>query len=271
MDKEKIARCLILQYLSSCCDEDSEHHDELEVSIECLKTIWEIDDFSVNLPNVRSIVDLIPEPKYDTEKAMQLKQDGNNLLKDGNLDGALQKYNEAIKTDPTQSTFYCNRAAVYSKQEKHELAIEDCEQAISLDPEYATAYSRLGFAYYKLGKIDKAREAYKRGLTACPNNQSLKENLESLGPDPSPQQQQQMPNPDAMMGLLSNFMQDPQGMMNKVTENLYNSPETREMMNDPEMQTILQQIQTNPLSILSMANDPRVQRLFKAIIDSWSK
>ena len=208
MDKEKIARCLILQYLTQCSVEDTEHSEELNVSIDCLKNIWAIEDYNVTLPNVHSIIDLIPSSEYDTERAMQLKQEGNTLLKEGNLDGAIQKYNEAIATDPTQSTFYCNRAAVFTKKDNNEKAIEDCEKAISLDPEYATAYSRLGYAYFKLGNIKKAREAYNRGLRACPNSESLKESLKSLGPETTRQQNQAPPGND-FFSMLGNFTQDP--------------------------------------------------------------
>ncbi|KAK8884126.1 hypothetical protein M9Y10_043231 [Tritrichomonas musculus] len=260
MDKEKIARCLILQYLTQCSAEDTEHSDELGVSIDCLKEIWKIEDFNVSLPNVHSIVDLIPSPEHDTERAMQLKQEGNALLKEGNLDGAISKYNEAIATDPTQSTFYCNRAAVYTRKENHEKAIEDCEKAISLDPNYATAYSRLGYAYFKLGNIEKAREAYNRGLRACPNNESLKENLKSLGPEP-PKQSNQMPGD--FLSMLGNFTQDPQ-MMSKIIEKM-NSPEVQQLMQDPEMAEFMNEIKSNPTSIFTKMNDPRMQRLFTTI------
>lgn len=262
MDKEKIARCLILQYLTQCSVEDTEHTDELNVSIDCLKTIWELEDFSVSLPNVHSIVDLIPSTEYDTERAMQLKQEGNALLKEGNLDGAIQKYTEAIATDPTQSTFYCNRAAAYTKKDNNEKAIEDCEKAISLDPKYATAYSRLGYAYFKLKNIEKAREAYNRGLRACPDNDSLKENLKSLGPEQTKQQTQAPPGND-FFSMLGNFAQDPQ-MMNRIFEKM-NSPEVQQLMQDPEMADFMNEIKSNPTAIFSKMNDPRMQRLFNAI------
>ncbi|OHT00039.1 TPR Domain containing protein [Tritrichomonas foetus] len=270
MDKEKIARCLILQYLTQCCADDTEHRDELEVSIDCLKTIWGINDFSVSIPNVHSIVDLIPAPQYDTDRAMELKQEGNTLLREGNLDGAIAKYNEAIATDPNQSTFYCNRAAVYSKKGNHQQAIEDCEKAISLDQEYATAYSRLGFAYYQLGNVEKAREAYKRGLRACPNNENLKENLNSLGPDPSAgsatnnANSGQMPGGDVLGSMLGNFAQNP-AMISQLAEKM-NSPEVQQLMQDPEMSSFMEQIKSNPASLFSMMGDPRMQRLFQAIM-----
>jgi len=51
-----------------------------------------------------------------------LKEDGNKLFKDNKLDEAYNKYDEAIKLDPlnttTASKLYCNKAAVAMKMKK---------------------------------------------------------------------------------------------------------------------------------------------------------
>lgn len=263
MEQEKIARCLILQYLESCCASDASHHDELEVAIECLKNIWNLEKHDVTVPGVKSIVDLIPAPKYDTEKALALKAEGNTALQNGNFDIAIAKYTEAIQVDPTQATFYCNRAAAYTKKEDFNKAIPDCEEAIRLDPSYATAYSRLGFAYYSLGKIEEAREAYNRGIRACPTNESLKSNLASLGPEPAQQQQSAGGAPD-FASMIGQFASNP-GMLSQLTEKL-KSPEVLALMQEPGMAEFLQQIQSNPGAIFSLLSDPRMQRLMGAVM-----
>ena len=40
--------------------------------------------------------------------------------------------------------FLSNRAAAYSKLNKHVQAIEDCERALTIDPQYSKAYGRMG-------------------------------------------------------------------------------------------------------------------------------
>ncbi|KAH0795374.1 small glutamine-rich tetratricopeptide repeat-containing protein beta [Histomonas meleagridis] len=255
--KHKTARCLILQYLESCSQEDKDHRDELEVAIDCLKNIWGIENSSISIPGVSSILDLVPDSGYDTEKANALKLEGNDLLRAGKFQEAISKYTEAIDVDPTQSAYYCNRAAVYSKINQHEKAITDCEKAIQLTPDYATAYSRLGYAYYSMGQTEKAREAYKRGLRACPNNQNLKDNLESLGPE--------IPNPQPQGGqdFLSGLMNNP--MFAQLGQKLQ-SPEVQALLQEPEMQDLYEKIQANPAAIMSYLGDPRMQRLMGLIM-----
>jgi tetratricopeptide (TPR) repeat protein len=248
MDKTNIARRLVVRYLESCVASDPEHEEEFSVSIECLKTIWAIQDTSVPLPGVNSLIDLIPDRTIDKERGVQLKLEGNAALRDGNYDLALAKYTEAIAADPTEPTFYCNRAAVRSKQGEHALAIPDCQKAIELDPKYATAYSRLGFAHFSLNQNDKAREAYERGIRACPDNQQLRDNLNSLPALPPPP---------------AGFENNP--MFAGIAERL-KSPEVEALLQDPEMAGIVAQLQSNPAALLSMMGDPRVARLIQAVM-----
>lgn len=261
MDKEKLARSLIIQYIESCAEADAENAEELNLSAQCLRNVWEITDAAA-IPDVKSIIDLIPDPKYDTEKAVALKLEGNAALKSRDFDLAIAKYTEAISVDPTQSTFYCNRAAAYSNKGEHESAITDCEKAISLDPQYATAYSRLGYAYFQMKNIPEARKAYERGLRACPENQSLKENLQSLGPAPAAPESGAAPGADMFGGL---FGGAGAGLFGEVSKRMA-SPEVQELLADPEMEQLKQEIQANPASLFSRMGDPKVQRIINAIL-----
>lgn len=50
----------------------------------------------------------------------------------------------AIELNPKNAVYYCNRAAAYSRLDKHNEVISDCREAIKLDPSYGKAYGRLG-------------------------------------------------------------------------------------------------------------------------------
>lgn len=50
----------------------------------------------------------------------------------------------AIEVNPENAVYYCNRAAAYSRLDRHTDAMVDCRQAIKLDPLYGKAYGRLG-------------------------------------------------------------------------------------------------------------------------------
>ena len=266
MEKDTIARSLIIQYLEYCSKNDvGTNFEEIEVAIDCLKNIWKIDQPNITLPGIKSILDLIPDPKYDTEKAMKLKVEGNSSLTSGDYETAINKYTEAIKLDPTQSTFYCNRAAAYSKREEHEKAIIDAEKAIALDSKYANAYSRLGFAFWSLNKIEEARDAYKKGLIACPGNKSLTESLEALGPEPSDSNNNNN-NPninETLEGLAGMFAGNP--LLSQFSEKLKN-PQVQKLLQEPDMLELIQQIQQNPNSIMSKMNDPIMMKLIGAIM-----
>lgn len=254
MNKRQTARNLIIDFLSSS-KATEENPDEIETALEILKAAWQIE--TPSLPNIKSLLDLIPDS--NPAKALQLKVEGNTALQQGNLDLAIEKYTEAIANDPTQETFYSNRAAAYSKKNFHEKAIIDAEKAISINPNFASGYSRLGYAYWSLGRIEDAKKTYKKGLLACPGNESLKENLASLEPaKPQPQN-----SGVDMASLLQNFMANP-NFLGQLQEKM-GSPEVQEILAEPGMSELVEGIKSNPMSLLGMMGDPRVQRLLSVL------
>ena len=273
MDKENIARCLIIKYLESCAANETKNVDELEVSIDCLKNLWGIEDPKVNLPGVNSIVDLIPDITYDPQKAVEFKNQGNQALGQGNTDEAIRLYTEAIKCDPSQYVFYSNRSAAYTKKEDYDNAIKDAEKAISLNPSFPKSYSRLGFALWKLGRIEEARQAYQRGIRSCTDNQALKENLASLDQsNPSSSSSStsgqsaggaggNAQNPFASLGQM--FGNNP--MFAQLAQRL-EDPAVQAALQEPEMQELVQQIQANPASLMTMMGDPRFSKLLGLIM-----
>nr|KAG5714026.1 hypothetical protein BaRGS_020354 [Batillaria attramentaria] len=66
----------------------------------------------------------------------------------------------------------------YSKLNKHQQAIEDCNRALSIDPSYSKAYGRMGIAFTALNDHESARECYRKALELDPDNQSYQNNLE---------------------------------------------------------------------------------------------
>lgn len=83
----------------------------------------------------------------------------------------------AIRLNPVNAIYHCNRAAAYSRLEKHLEAINDCKEAIKLDPAYGKAYGRLGIAYSNLNRYEDARKAYLTALKYDPGNTMIETNL----------------------------------------------------------------------------------------------
>ena len=53
-----------------------------------------------------------------------LKNEGNELLKKNDLEGAIGKYTEAIAINPSNKVFFSNRSAAYAKNSDYQKAHE---------------------------------------------------------------------------------------------------------------------------------------------------
>jgi len=163
--------------------------ESLEVAIQCLEAGFGINP---NDPSLRSSVPLFnlflsnspaqtsssPREPTNEEKAQaeKLKNEGNDLMKDGKFNEAIQKYTQAIQLHKSP-IFYCNRAAAYSKVERHQDSVNDCQTSLQLDPTYSKAYGRMGLAYSCMNKYAEARDAYRKALELDPSNEGFKNNL----------------------------------------------------------------------------------------------
>ena len=189
------------------------------------------------------------------EQADAKKEEGNNFLRAGNLDQAIQRYSDAINlcpSGPNSHTYYANRAAAYTKQHAYEKAVEDAKQATKIKPDWAKAYNRLGTALYYLGRYEEAVEAYETYLQYEPNDENVKSYLNNSREKASSQQQQgsggQGPSqggqaPSGIPGGLPAGMPDLNSMGG--LEGLMNNPMvqqmTQQMMQNPEaMQNMMQ-------------------------------
>lgn len=81
------------------------------------------------------------------EKSDAIKQNGNDVFKNGDYEKAIELYTEAIELCPKRYTnersiLFNNRAAAHKHLDAKNVAIDDCSQAIELNPEYVKALSR---------------------------------------------------------------------------------------------------------------------------------
>jgi len=79
-----------------------------------------------------------------------------DLFNNGDLDGALDKLNKAIRLDPSHAEAYQARGDLWRNKNELDKAIADCTEAIRLDPQLATAYTTRGAAWCQKGDFDKA-------------------------------------------------------------------------------------------------------------------
>ena len=112
------------------------------------------------------------------DKYNKLKLEGNDFVKVGKHDLAIEKYNECIKIDPSKPVAYANRAQCFMSTNRHNEAKKDCDEALELltsDPDEGLQIK----VFYRRCSIQKSLKNYKAALDdlakvmkARPNNES---------------------------------------------------------------------------------------------------
>ncbi|XP_039614602.1 small glutamine-rich tetratricopeptide repeat-containing protein beta isoform X1 [Polypterus senegalus] len=195
MSVEKRLAFSIVQFLRDQTRSEalnSDEHESLDVAIQCLETTFKISPDDTHLAVSQPLTDIFlnalfkidslsnakisPSPE-DAEKAEQLKNEGNNHMKEENYTSAVECYTKAIDLDLKNAVYYCNRAAAHSKLGNYTEARSDCERAIEIDPTYSKAYGRMGLALTAMNKYTDAITYFKKALVLDPDNDTYKSNL----------------------------------------------------------------------------------------------
>lgn len=71
---------------------------------------------------------------------------------------------QLLVQDPGSSFARYGLAMAYVQQSEFEKAIAEFEALLARDPGYAAAYYHGGQTFEKLGRLDEARDSYRRGL-----------------------------------------------------------------------------------------------------------
>merc|ERR1711915_398729 len=98
------------------------------------------------------------------DESISKRSEAMSLLSDGDFDGAIAAFTDAIKKNPQSANMYAKRASVLLKAKRPSAAIRDCEKAITINKDSAQPYKWRGRAYRLLGKYV---EAYNDFNTAC--------------------------------------------------------------------------------------------------------
>ncbi|XP_075695128.1 small glutamine-rich tetratricopeptide repeat-containing protein beta [Rhinoderma darwinii] len=228
----------VIQFLRDQSQRDvytSDEQESLEVAVQCLETVFKISSEDVQLAAPHTLEEVFSQAhsKKDStpaespsftpaaiEKAEQLKDEGNNYMKEQIYEAALDCYSQAVELDPNNAVYYCNRAAAHSQLGRHGDAIKDCEKAISIDAKYSKAYGRMGRALAAMNKYKEAISNYQKALDLDPENESYKSYLkiaeQKVRQVPSPTSagwgfdMASLMNNPAFVSMAASLMQDPQ-------------------------------------------------------------
>ena len=87
----------------------------------------------------------------------------------GQLDRAIEDYDQAIRLHPNYVFAYVNRGGIYAGKEQWDKALEDFNRAIQLNPNFADAFYSRGAVYRHKGEYDRAIKDYDQAIRFNPN------------------------------------------------------------------------------------------------------
>lgn len=160
----------------------------------------------------------------DPAKAEEEKEIGNEYFKKGEYSTAIKHYSEAIARNPDDPKLYSNRAACYTKLAAFDLGLKDCETCVKLDDKFIKGWIRKGKILQGMQQSSKALAAYQKAMELDSTNAEALEGYRAC-----------------TMAVHSN----PQ----EVRQRAMADPEVQEILKDPAMRMILEQMQSDPRAL----------------------
>jgi len=177
------------------------------------------------------------------EEAEKEKNLGNEAFKKGDYPTAMKHYTEAIKRNPNDAKILRNRAACYSKLMEFQLALKDCDESIRIDPQFVKAYVQKGATLVVLKEPSKAMAAYAKAIEIDPDCQEAIDGYRSCAMESTM-------NPEEAR---KRAMQD---------------PEVQEILRDPAMRLILEQMQTERHAVQDHLKNPEIKAKIQKLIEA---
>ncbi|CAN6673739.1 heat shock protein Sti1p [Trichomonascus vanleenenianus] len=193
-------------------------------------------------------------------EADKFKAEGNAAFSAKDFTKAVEMFTKAIEASETPNhVLYSNRSAAYSSMRQYDQALKDAQECVKINPQWSKGYGRVGAAQFGLGDLVAAKDAYEEALKIDPNNAQAKSGLDSvLG---AIDREAAADGTSADMGM-GDIFKDP-----AIWTKLATNPKTREFANDPSFVEKIKQMQTNPMAVLSGAQqDPRLMTAISVIL-----
>ena len=187
------------------------------------------------------------EAYVNPEIAEQVRLEGNELFKEGKYPEAVAKYSEAMKRNPKAHVPYSNRAACYQKLMEWQLALKDADTCVGMDPSFIKGWTRKAGIHYFLKEYHKAMDAYNAVLKLEPENEEAKNGLELV------------------VAKINESSQS--GEVDKERQaRAMADPEIQQILGDPQMRSILNEMQSDPKKAQAAMNDPSISAKLQKLI-----
>lgn len=193
------------------------------------------------------------EAYVDPEKAEEARLQGKEYFTKADWPNAVKAYTEMIKRAPADAKGYSNRAAALAKLMSFPEAIADCNTAIEKDPNFVRAYIRKANAQIAVKEFAAAAQTLDEARTKDVevNNGASAREIDQLYVKAN----QQRFEPE-------NVNESPEQTYQRAMKD----PEVAKIMQDPVMQSILQQAQQNPAALQEHMQNPEVFKKIQTLI-----
>lgn len=184
----------------------------------------------------------------EAEKARAL---GAEKFKNADWPGAVEAYSELTKRAPDDPRGYSNRAAALIKLLAFPTAIQDCDEAIKRDPKFIKAYLRKAQALFGMKEYNKCLDVCAEAMENDEGNKNYRE-IEA-------QQQKAL---EAQYSARAGETEE------ETSARIQRDPEIMQMLQDPVLQSILQQAKDNPAALQEHMKNPGIRMKIQKLVSA---
>ncbi|BFZ55448.1 Hsp90 cochaperone [Savitreella phatthalungensis] len=186
------------------------------------------------------------------EKAEEARVAGNDAFKRGDFPAAVKEYTEMTKRAPEDARAYANRAAAYIKLMSMPEAIKDCDTATKFDPTFVKAYIRKATALLAMKEYSRASTE----LDHAAEHDADKKHTQEIA--------------QLQYKVQSQLVEERSTETEAQTQQrIQNDPEVMAILQDPVMQTILEQARQNPAALNEhMQKSPQVAQKIQKLVQA---
>ncbi|KAF2655011.1 TPR-like protein [Lophiostoma macrostomum CBS 122681] len=189
------------------------------------------------------------ESYISPEEAEKARELGNAKFKEADWPAAVEAYSEMIKRAPDDPRGYSNRAACFIKLLGFPSAVQDCDEALKRDPKFIRAYLRKAQAYF-------AMREYNRCIDVCAEAAEHDEG----GKNAREIQQQEQKAMQAQFSAREGETEE------QTMERIQRDPEIVSILQDPIMQSILQQAKENPAALQEHLKNSQIRQKVQKLV-----